>query len=461
MTTVAVVIPVYNGAPFLRRLLTVLHQSPEQPEEVVVVDDGSEDETSEVARTHGAEVIRLPASVGPARARNVGVESTAAEVVLFIDVDCIPHPNVLERVRRAFDEDEDLVSLTGSYDPQPLAGGFFSQYMNLRHHIVHQGARQDSATFWTGCGAVRRQAFLETGGFDSERYPRPQIEDVELGGRLQRLGKTRLDPQLLVTHLKHWTLWSVMATDILHRGIPWTRLIFETSKLPDDLNLRRSQRLAAVLSPAVLASVFALPWALWTGAWWVVAVALVLLGVSVALNANLLRAFSRLRGPGFAAGAGLFHQLHLFYSGATFTLCMLAFLTAPKTSKSGRRSQLDPQVERLVRATFASYDPVALGAAIGTATALGLFCATSILLLKGGPLVGPNLSLLGNYLFGFSVSWPGALVGVVEAAVGGFLFGALLATVLNVLIGATESVLRRQLREIESWTHEPGYEEAR
>lgn len=459
MTVVAVVIPVFNGAPFLRLLLPVLNQSSDRPE-VVVVDDGSDDETADVAQSLGAEVIRLPKSVGPAQARNLGVERTNAEVVLFVDADCIPHPDVLDRVRQAFEEDQDLVSLTGSYDSQPLAGGFFSQYMNLRHHIVHQGARQESATFWTGCGAVRRKAFLEVGGFDSERYPHPQIEDIELGRRLQRLGKTRLDPQLQVTHLKHWTLRSVMATDIFRRGIPWARLIFETSELPDDLNLRRSQRLAALLSPAALASVFALPWALWTGSWFVVAGALAFLGISVVLNANLLRAFTRLRGPGFAARAGLFHQLHLFYSGATFTLCMLAFFTAPRASNSGRRRQLDPEVEQQLRSTFARYDPVALGAAIGTATALGLACTTSILLLKGGIRVGPNLSLLGNYFFGFSVSWPGVLVGLLEGAFGGFLFGALLATVLNVMIGVTDSVLRRQLQEVESWSDELGFEEA-
>jgi hypothetical protein len=244
---------------------------------------------------------------------------------------------VLKRVRDAFRAAPDLVSLTGSYDANPPERNFFSQYMNLRHHYTHQRARRESATFWAGCGAVRRKAFLEAGGFDAESFPRPQIEDIELGVRLRRFGRMQLDPELQVAHLKRWTLRSVIETDIRSRAIPWTRLILETGEAPDDLNLRWSQRLAAALAPWMLAALPVGLWALWTGRWWLGVACALLAVVSLVLNAGMVRFFGRHRGPGFALGGWLFHQVHLSYSSATFVLAALLHWT--RRALVGSRSQ--------------------------------------------------------------------------------------------------------------------------
>ena len=107
-----------------------------------------------------------------------------------------------------------------STPPDP---GFFSQYVNLRHHFVHQRARREDATFWAGCGAVRRTLFLRADGFDADRYPRPSIEDTELAARIRKFGATKLDPDLQVTHLKRWTFRSMVETDIFSRAVPWAR----------------------------------------------------------------------------------------------------------------------------------------------------------------------------------------------------------------------------------------------
>ena len=72
--------------------------------------------------------------------------------------------------------------------------------------------------------------------------------------------------------------------------------------------------------------------------------------------------------------------------------------------------------------------------------------ATVILLLRGGDPIGPNLSLLGQYLLGYDVSWGGALVGLLEASLGGFAFGFVLGSVINRVVAAHE---RRFLVEAE------------
>jgi hypothetical protein len=109
-----------------------------------------------------------------------------------------------------------------------------------------------------------------------------------------------------------------------------------------------------------------------------------------------------------------------------------------------QRAEFD--LEAALRSVFARYDVKALGVATGSVLGLTLFCATAFLLLRGGEVVGPNLSLLGNYFFGYQVSWPGALLGLVEGALGGFAFGCFLAYHINVVVGWHE---RRLLRQIE------------
>jgi hypothetical protein len=100
-----------------------------------------------------------------------------------------------------------------------------------------------------------------------------------------------------------------------------------------------------------------------------------------------------------------------------------------------------PTMEETLSEIFAKYDAVALGSAIGSIAGTLLFLATAILLVKGGETIGPNLSLLGNYLLGYDVSWGGAFLGLLEAGVGGFGFGWLLARLINAVIGREERQL--------------------
>jgi len=327
---IAVVVPAHQAAHFLARSLPAVRRAaPGAP--LLVVDAGSTDATAEVARAHGAQVVRLARREGPAGARNAGAERARAEILLFVDADCVLHEDAVERVRAAFRSEPDLVALSGSYDAEPPERNFSSLYMNLRHHFTHQRARREPASFWAGCGAVRRAAFLEAGGFDALRYPRPEIEDIELAGRLRARGRLRLDPAVQVTHLKRWTLRSVVETDIWRRALPWARLIRETGELPDDLNLRRSQRLAAALAPFSLAALVAGPWAAWTGRLGLAAACAVAVLASLVLSGDMLRFFARRVSLSFALRAWLFHQVHLIYSALAFV-----FVAAWPRRASGR-----------------------------------------------------------------------------------------------------------------------------
>src|SRR5262249_30306515 len=133
-----------------------------------------------------------------------------------------------------------------------------------QHGIFHQDVRP-AHTFWTGCGLIRRQVFLAFGGFDPRLYPRPAIEDIELGYRLTRAGhRIVLARDVLATHLKRWTLPEMIRTDILRRGVPWMLLIKRTGTVETDLNVKLNQKASVVLTGLTLLAGMAslvTPWA--------------------------------------------------------------------------------------------------------------------------------------------------------------------------------------------------------
>lgn len=248
MPHISVVIPAYNAAGYLKTCLGNLAGSIYRDYECIVVDDGSTDETGAVAASYGARVIRTEGRRGPAHARNLGAREASGEILYFIDSDVAVYPGTLGRVASHFLRDPGVTAVIGSYDDSPGETDFMSQYRNLMHCYVHQTGRSEASTFWSGCGAIRRADFLAFGGFDAGIYGRPAIEDIELGYRLAHAGKRlRLDRTLVVKHLKKWTVWDVVKTDVRDRGIPWTELILRDQTLPNDLNVQTSQRVSVAL----------------------------------------------------------------------------------------------------------------------------------------------------------------------------------------------------------------------
>jgi len=245
--SISIVIPAYNSSQHLKSCLHAILQSDLAPWEIIVVDDGSKDGTKQTAASFGTTVLTTGGRCGPAVARNIGAQAATGEIVLFLDSDVCVKPGTLSRVAHWFDNDAELDALIGSYDSTPEAKDFLSQYRNLMHSYVHQTGEQLASTFWSGCGAIRRSIFLEHSGFDPD-YGRPAIEDIELGYRMLRAGcKIVLDRSLEVTHLKSWTFWNLLKTDVLDRGIPWTELILRDRYMPNDLNLQLSQRVSVAL----------------------------------------------------------------------------------------------------------------------------------------------------------------------------------------------------------------------
>ena len=211
MTTISVVVPATDRPTTLPRCTAALQRaaSAAAPVEIVVVNG--------------------PRGLGVCAARNAGAERASGDVLVFVDSDVEVHPDAFARIRAAFAGDPGLTAVFGSYDDAP-PGGTVAAFRNLLHHHVHQRGAGPASTFWSGLGAIRRDAFLAAGGFDGERYPHPSIEDVDLGARLVADGaRIVLDPAIQGTHLKAWTLRSMVRTDFARRAVPWVALLLRST----------------------------------------------------------------------------------------------------------------------------------------------------------------------------------------------------------------------------------------
>ena len=257
---ISVVIPVFNGGSSLEKCLAAVAASSTPAFECILVDDASTDGMAEAAAgRQGVRVISLKQQSGPGVARNSGASEARGDILFFIDADVLLHPDALTTAAGALTNDPGLSAVFGSYDDQPGHTSFLSQYRNLFHHWVHQTGNEEASTFWAGCGAIRREVFVEMGGF-SPVYGRPSIEDIELGTRLRRSGhRIRLLKTMLGRHMKNWTFWNLIKTDIFHRGVPWMGLVLRERQAPSDLNLGLGSRIATILAGLLAVSWLALP----------------------------------------------------------------------------------------------------------------------------------------------------------------------------------------------------------
>jgi hypothetical protein len=310
--TLTAVVPATDAPPSLDRCRVAIEGAAEPPDEVVVVEDGG-----------------LTAT----QARNAGVARATGEVVVFVDADVEVHADAFRRIRAAFTGDPALDALFGSYDDAPGDPGVVSTFRNLLHHHVHQRSAGPAETFWTGLGAVRRSAFLAAGGFDEETYRHPSIEDIELGTRLRSRGATiRLDPSVQGTHLKTWTLRSMVWTDLVRRGVPWICLQVRTRRAATTLNCGWRHRISAAAVVLLLVA------ALMRAPLFAAATA----SAVVLLNHGFYRVLLSRLGPlGAVAGVGL-HAIHHLVAVASVPVGIAAAVHAGRRDP---RRRVGPWVE--------------------------------------------------------------------------------------------------------------------
>lgn len=198
---VSVVVPVYNDARAVRETVEHLLRQSLPAHEIVVVDDGSTDETPEVLKRFGDRIILLSKpNGGPASARNCGVAAASGDLVAFTDSDCLPQEDWLAELVKGFDGGGDEVGGVGGVirraDP-----GLLSEYadvLGLLGPVI--GGDGKPHIFATANVCFPRSVLLEANLFD-EHFTKPGGEDVALCYKIRDLGyEFRLAEETLVLH---------------------------------------------------------------------------------------------------------------------------------------------------------------------------------------------------------------------------------------------------------------------
>jgi len=160
--------------------------------EVIVVDDGSTDDTAgfleKLARSWQLLLWIRQDNAGPTVARNVGVTRARGRILAFTDSDCRPREDWVSRMVEAWDRNPDLVAVEGRTVSEPAKITPFT----------HQVENLSGGLFCTCNMAYQADALRRLGGFDEDFFY--GHEDTELAVRVARTGRTMFEPEMVVLH---------------------------------------------------------------------------------------------------------------------------------------------------------------------------------------------------------------------------------------------------------------------
>lgn len=321
--SISVIIPAYNAAATLARTLAAFSPPPHSSLELIVVDDGSTDDTAQIARAEGARVLRLEKNIGAAAAKNCGAQSAVGDILFFTDADIVPPRDALECIRAAFHADA-LDGIVGLLDENIPHANWASQYKNLWMNFTYArfAGMERIGLFYTSVAAMRRAVFLQLGGFDENYRGASIAEDTEFGQRAWGQGaRIRLVPELRVTHLKAYTPGGVLREDY-KRARALTLMRLRKRGAPFFTSVPMFYQLAV---PTIYLTVILVLAALALQNLALGIAALAGLCIFWALNFSLLRFLAQKRGLKFALYSALFLPLDVLVVGLGMFRAFLDF----------------------------------------------------------------------------------------------------------------------------------------
>ncbi|MBN1317281.1 MAG: glycosyltransferase family 2 protein [Anaerolineales bacterium] len=315
---ISVIIPFFNNETTIRECLGAVSISTYENMEVILVDDGSTDQSLSRAKEFGYQLIKLDENKGVSFARNCGARAASGEILFFLDADIMVEPDTIEKITSTLQDRPEISALFCSYQKHTPAKTFYSKYKNLLHHYTHQISQEEAATFCGGFGAIKKDVFIDLGGFnESYRY----LEDMELGYNLHLRGhRIFLNKKIQLTHLKRYSLFDLMKSDVLHRAKPWTEIMLKKRIIRNDLNTRIENAISLIVAYLMIAAipimfVWPLGWILF----------LVLFSSFLILNRNFLALIYREMGLVFLIISILFNWFSYLYSGVGLFLGMAGY----------------------------------------------------------------------------------------------------------------------------------------
>jgi glycosyltransferase involved in cell wall biosynthesis len=214
----SVIIPAYNsGSTISTCLKSALNQSiPKRDYEVILVDDGSTDNTIGIAESYSVKIIKQ-SNQGPAAARNRGAEEAKGNVLIFTDSDCQTDKEFVETILTPFEKDRQIVGVQGSYRTrQEQFVARFAQ-VEIETRYKKMAKNQNIDFIGTYAAAYERKVFRNCGGFDTS-FPRASGEDADFSYKLQKSGHKMIFKREAFVYHQHPSTLSKYLKSKFYRG---------------------------------------------------------------------------------------------------------------------------------------------------------------------------------------------------------------------------------------------------
>jgi len=302
-TRLSVIIPNHNGSAFVDTCLSTLFRASHQPLEVIVVDDGSTDNSADIISRHPCRLIRLEKQGGTSKARNTGAKNSLGNALFFIDMDCIVQDDTILHAINAYEKNRDVV-IGGSYTPTAFDDSFFSTFQSI--FINYSEFRNSDPDYIAGHAMViGRDVFEKSGGFP-ENFG-PIIEDVEFSHRLKRSGQRLImDSAILVSHIFNYDLKESLG-NAFRKSKYWTAYSIGNRDMMADSGTA-SRELKFTVFCSILIWFFFLCLIISPDAFFLVCM-IIVFTFDLAVNRSLIRAFFREKGLAFGSKATLYYLL--------------------------------------------------------------------------------------------------------------------------------------------------------
>jgi glycosyltransferase involved in cell wall biosynthesis len=258
LPAISVIIPAKNAQNTLDDCLkAVMSQDNfriEKDYEIIVVDDGSTDDTRKIAERVGVYVISQE-NKGPASARNSGVNLARGEIIAFTDADCIPARDWLVKLTSVF-SDPQVAGVRGVYATTEKK--IISRFVQAEYAFKYERTKKYKVIDFidTYSAAYRRQIFVDNAGFN-EIFPVPSVEDQELSFRLSTKGfKLVFKPDAIVYHQHDATIWEYIHRKYLIGYWKAIMLKWMPKKVYGDSHTPLSQRFEILFFTGIIFSIF-------------------------------------------------------------------------------------------------------------------------------------------------------------------------------------------------------------
>lgn len=210
--SISAIIPARNSGGTLALCLTAIRTSTLPIAEIIVVSDGSTDDTCDVARTHNTALIDLPHRHHANHCRNLGAAQAHGDILMFLDSDVVLHPDATHHAVRAL-ADPSYDAVVGVYSVAHRHRNAASQYKNLWIRYSYLRTQRQIDWIFGAIAVIRAEAFRSAGGFDDTLFMHAG-GDLELGKRMACARPSiLLNPSVEVEHLKRHTLITLLKND--------------------------------------------------------------------------------------------------------------------------------------------------------------------------------------------------------------------------------------------------------